>query len=168
MKKVLLFAVIAMFLMVPMSFAKTAISDSDLDAVTAQEGVVIMLDNVAVSNVSIGVQSWGDKDGFGTTYNATPGWVGAIITMSGTVVSLSGEMTIDVGTNAAASPAGAIRIGLPTVQIGSASDHLNITQEIRLGGEKTLSVASTYGVLGTAYMGDVRATVTGAVLITNH
>jgi len=44
MKKVLLFLAIAMFMIVPMSFAKTAITEKDLGDVTAQEGVTINFD----------------------------------------------------------------------------------------------------------------------------
>ncbi|PKN52946.1 MAG: hypothetical protein CVU55_06925 [Deltaproteobacteria bacterium HGW-Deltaproteobacteria-13] len=173
MKKVLLFAVIAMFLMVPMSFAKTAITDRDLDSVTAQEGVVIVLDGVNVSNVSIAVQSWGDSDGFtdgsGNAYTHA-GWVGANITMSGQVVSLSGVMTIDVGvsTNATSPYPGGVYIGLPTVTIGGGGDPLNITQVVKVGGEQTLSNAAGAMTMGTAYMGGLTAQITGNLMITTH
>ena len=178
MKKVLLFAVIAMFLMVPMSFAKTAITDSDLDSVTAQEGVVIILDGVSVSDVNLTVQSWGDSDGFTNGVGAftNAGWVGAAITMDGDVVSLSGVMTIDVGTTT--DPAGitydgvayhgGVAIGLPTVQIGGGASPLNITQIVRVGAEKTLSTPTTFQTMGTAYMGGVQATITGDLMITTR
>jgi hypothetical protein len=63
MKKVLLFAIIAMFMMVPMSFAKAPITDSDLSSVTAQEGVTINFDCFTVGAITIAAQSWGDSDG---------------------------------------------------------------------------------------------------------
>ena len=75
MKKILALTVIALFVMMPFaSFAKTtAVSDSDLGAVTAQSGVSIDFSNLTISNVSISAQSWGDTDGFGTY--TSPGWV---------------------------------------------------------------------------------------------
>ena len=62
MKKVLLLAVVALFVMMPLaSFAMTAISDSDLNAITAQEGVSIYLNNITVSRLSM-VVSWGQSN----------------------------------------------------------------------------------------------------------
>ena len=85
--------------------------------------------------------------------------------MSGNVVSLGGTMTIDVGTNATTGTA--VKIGLPTVQIGSAgSNNLNITQVLKLAGDKTLTNGAS--VLGTAYMGNVTATITGGLVVRAH
>jgi len=163
MKKVLVLAIIALFVMVPFaSFAKTVVSDSDLAALTAQEGVTIELTGVNVSSVSLDVQSWGDSDGFSSYLSA--GFVGATITMAGTVVGLSGNMTIDVGTNATTGTA--VKIGLPTVTIGSTSNNLNITQIVKLAADKGLS--SSASTLGTAYMGNVQAQITGSLVIKAH
>ena len=158
MKKVLLFAVIAMFLMVPMSFAKTAITESDLASLTAQEGVTISFANLAISNVALAVQSWGDGDGF-SSYTAS-GWVGATIAMTGNVLALSGDMTIDVGTSGAVT---GVRIGLPTLNIGNST--FQVDQIVKLSTAKGLTGTQT---LGTSYMSGLRATVTGAVVITAH
>ena len=50
MKKVLLLTVIALFVMMPFaSFAKTALSDSDMSAITAQEGVSIYMNTIRKS-----------------------------------------------------------------------------------------------------------------------
>ena len=164
MKKVLVLAIIALFVMVPFaSFAKTAVSDSDLGAVTAQEGVTIEFNGLAISSVNIDVQSWGDADGFSSYLGA--GFVGAAINMTGNVVSLSGNMTIDVGTNAT-NGGTAVKIGLPTVGIG-AGNPLNITQVIKLASDKTLT-ASGVSTLGTMYMGGLTATVTGGLTIKAH
>jgi len=92
------------------SFAKTAISESELSELTAQEGVTINFTGLAISNVALAVQSWGDADGF-AGYTSS-GWVGAAITMTGDVVALSGSMTIDVGSSGTLT---AVRIGLPSV-----------------------------------------------------
>jgi hypothetical protein len=57
MKKILVLAVIAIFVMMPFAtFAKTAMSDNDMASVTAKEGVTITLSG---SGVSIGSQNWG-------------------------------------------------------------------------------------------------------------
>jgi hypothetical protein len=159
MKKVLLLTVIALFVMMPFaSFAKTAISESELSELTAQEGVTISFANLAISNVQLAVQSWGDSDGF--TGYLSSGWVGASISMTGDVIALSGSMTIDVGSSGAVT---AVRIGLPNVTIGSTG--FQVDQVVKLANTKTLSAGQ---VLGTAYMSGLTATVTGAVTITAH
>lgn len=158
MKKVLLFAVIAMFLMVPMSFAKTAISESDLAAVTAQEGVTINFDCFTVGAISIAVQSWGDSDGCSDCGDYTnAGWVGATIDMSDDFVTLTGDMTIDVGTSGTQT---ALIIGLPTLNLAG-----SMTQVVKLGTAADLSGAA---VMGTAYMSGLSVSPTGQLIIHAH
>ncbi|HOG89697.1 MAG TPA: hypothetical protein PLV50_04110 [Smithella sp.] len=159
MKKVLLFAVLAMFLMVPMSFAKTAITESDLAAVTAQEGVTINFDCFTVGAISIDVQSWGDSDGCTTCGGFTStGWVGAEIDMSSDFVTISGDMTIDVGTNSGGVTA--LAIGLPTLNlVGS------MTQVVKLANNAQLTGGS---VLGTAYMSGLSVSPSGVLIIHAH
>lgn len=159
MKKVLLLTVIALFVMMPFaSFAKTAISESELSELTAQEGVTISFDGLSISNVQLAVQSWGDSDGF--TGYTNSGWVGAAISMTGDVVALSGSMTIDVGSSGAVT---AVRIGLPSVTVGNGT--FEVDQIVKLSTAKQLTGTQT---LGTAYMSGLTATVTGAVTITAH
>ena len=158
MKKVLLFAVLAMFLMVPMSFAKTAISESDLAAVTAQEGVTINFDCFTVGSISIAVQSWGDSNGCSTCGGYTAeGWVGAKIDMSDNFVTLTGDMTIDVGTSGTQT---ALIIGLPTLDLAG-----SMTQTVKLGTAANLSGAA---VMGTAYMEGLSVSPTGKLIIYAH
>ena len=158
MKKVLLFAVIAMFLMVPMSFAKTAISESDLAAVTAQEGVTINFDCFTVGAISIAAQSWGDSDGCTSCGGYTgEGWVGASIEMSTDFVNIKGNLTIDVGTSGTTT---ALVIGLPTLNLKG-----NMTQVVKLGTAANLSGAA---VLGTAYMSGLSVSPTGQLIIHAH
>ena len=158
MKKVLLFAVIAMFLMVPMSFAKTAISESDLAAVTAQEGVTINFDCFTVGAISIAAQSWGDSDGCTSCGGYTgEGWVGATIDMSTDFVGIKGNMTIDVGTSGTTT---ALVIGLPTLNLKG-----NMTQVVKLGTAANLSGAA---VLGTAYMSGLSVSPSGQLIIHAH
>ncbi|HNY49885.1 MAG TPA: hypothetical protein PKI91_04915 [Smithella sp.] len=154
-----MFAVLAMFLMVPMSFAKTAITESDLAAVTAQEGVTINFDCFTVGAISIDVQSWGDSDGCTTCGGFTStGWVGAEIDMSSDFVTISGDMTIDVGTNSGGVTA--LAIGLPTLNlVGS------MTQVVKLANNAQLTGGS---VLGTAYMSGLSVSPSGVLIIHAH
>lgn len=159
MKRILLLTVIAVFVMMPFaSFAKTAISDSELAAVTAQDGVDILFNGVSVTGVNINCSSWGDTDGF-TGYSAA-GYVGAAITMDGQVVSFpSGQhLTIEVGSNATNGTA--VSIGLPQIYIGT----MNVTQTLKLDTTKTLDSASNK-TLGIAYMGGLTATVGGGSVV---
>jgi hypothetical protein len=159
MKKVLLFAVLAMFLMVPMSFAKTAISESDLAAVTAQEGVTINFDCFTVGSISIDVQSWGDSDGCaGCGGYSAAGWVGATIDMSTDFVGIEGNLTIDVGTSGTQT---ALVIGLPTLNLAG-----SMTQVVKLSSDPDLDVNS--GVLGTAYMSGLSVSPSGKLIIHAH
>lgn len=163
MKKVLLFAVIAMFLMVPMSFAKQAISDSDLAGVTAQEGVTINFDGFAIENIQIDYQGWGDSDGFGATYTDA-GWVGASIatTSAGDFVSLSGDLTIDVGNDGAGTTA--LQIGLPGVSVDGA-----MTQVVWLAADNAgVPDTANLEVMGTAYMSGITLDTSGVLVITAH
>lgn len=161
MKKILLLTVIAVFLMVPVAFARTAISDSELAAVTAQDGVDILFTNVSVSDVTIDCSSWGDTDGFTGYDNA--GYVGAAIDMDGDLVTFpTGQhLTIDVGTNG--SNVTAVKVGLPQIVIGS----VNITSTLKLAEDKTLITSPQQ--LGIAYIGGLSATVGGgSVVITAY
>ena len=158
MKKVLLFTVLAMFLMVPMSFAKTAISESDLATVTAQEGVTINFDCFTVGAISIDVQSWGDADGCATCGGYTAaGWVGATIDMSTDFVNIEGNLTIDVGTSGTQT---ALIIGLPTLNLAG-----SMTQVVKLGSTPELSGAA---VMGTAYMSGLSVSPSGQLIIHAH
>ena len=145
--------------MVPMSFAKTAITESDLAAVTAQEGVTINFDCFTVGAISIDVQSWGDSDGCTTCGGFTStGWVGAEIDMSSDFVTISGDMTIDVGTNSGGVTA--LAIGLPTLNlVGS------MTQVVKLANNAQLTSGS---VLGTAYMSGLSVSPSGVLIIHAH
>lgn len=159
MKKVLLFVVIAMFLMVPMSFAKTAITEQDLGNVTAQEGVTINFDCFTVGAITIEVQSWGDSDGCASCGGYTgSGWVGASVNMSTDFVTLAGDLTIDVGTSGTQT---ALLIGLPTLNLAG-----SITQVVKLSNSPDLS--TNVGVLGTSYMSGLSVNPTGYLVIHAH
>jgi hypothetical protein len=157
MKKVLLLAVLAVFVMVPFtSFAKSAISEGDLAAITAQEGVTINFNSFTVGAITIDVQSWGDGNGFGTY--TTAGWVGASIALSSDFVTITGDLTIDVGTSGSVT---ALGIGLPTLNLAG-----SMTQVVTLAASADL--ATNPGVLGTAYMSGLSVHPTGTLIITAH
>ena len=154
MKKVLLLAVLAMFVMVPFtSFAKSAITDSDLQAITAQEGVTVDMSGLTV-NVSMDAQAWGDGDGFGATYTDA-GWVG-VTDVTIPTIGFSGDLTIDVGTDAGTT---AIQIGLPSLSLTG-----DLYQTVALGDSETTLTQ----VLGTAYMNNLSVTTAGSLVITAH
>jgi len=159
MKKVLLFVLLAMFLVVPMSFAKTAITEQDLSDVTAQEGVTINFDCFTLGAITIQVQSWGDADGCATCGGyTTAGWVGASITMSSDFVKLSGNMTIDVGTSGTRT---ALIIGLPGLTLAG-----SINQVVKLASNNQLT--TNPGTLGTSFMSGISVSPTGYLMIFAH
>jgi hypothetical protein len=159
MKKVLLFVAIAMFMIVPMSFAKTAISEKDLGDVTAQEGVTINFDCFTVGAISIAVQSWGDSDGCsGCGGYTSTGWVGASVTMSSNFVNIAGNMTIDVGSSGTRT---ALIVGLPTLNLAG-----SMTQVVKLSSAPGL--ATNAGTLGTSYISGLSVTPSGYLVIYAH
>ncbi|MFZ3105565.1 MAG: hypothetical protein WA096_12795 [Smithella sp.] len=164
MKKILLLTVIALFVMMPLaSFAKTAISDSELGAVTAQTGVTIAFTDFSVSLNGTSLTayptiSWGDSNGFGI-YNA-PGYVGAQISeLSANAVKISGAMTIDVGTNAGVT---AIGITLPTISLAG-----NLEMAVKLAGDRAFTGANN-GTLGTAFISGLSVVPSGSLAIYAH
>jgi hypothetical protein len=196
MKKVLLLAVVALFVMMPLaSFAMTTISDSDLNAITAQEGVSIYLNNLSVTtNLNNFALSWGQATvpttltgGAGTFTNG--GYFGAIIsTPTNFAIGVNGLMTIDVGINlttlgtsfvSSKSGYGGIAIGLNDMKVDFSG--LNMSMVVRAGAEQTLQASSTNGAspsspvatyltLGTAYVGigSLNTTINGQVVISTH
>jgi len=166
MKKFLVLAVIAAFVMMPLaSFARTAISDSDLDTVTAQQGVSIEFNNLSVSGVTLNTQSWGDTDGFSGATGA--GYYGqANISLSGNVVALTGGFNMDIGTTGIGTNAVTkVMIGLPTITIGGVGG-LNVDSIYKLDSIKTLD--SNVQALGVSYMNGLRATIAGGLTIYAH
>ncbi|HUN54447.1 MAG TPA: DUF6160 family protein [Smithella sp.] len=172
MKKVLLLAVVALFVMMPFaSFAMTTISDSDMSTITAQEGVSIYLDNISLTGMSM-TASWGQANISGTAGlpgSNSPitnfgfdqgGFVGADVTVGN--ISVNGLLTIDVGTNNltttgtwGSSASGAV--GLPGgIQLGLSNIKLSVgamQMIIKVGSEETLKGTTTVTVYGTAFPG---------------
>jgi len=86
------------------SFAMTTISDSDLNAITAQEGVSIYLNNITLSGINA-TMSWGQSNISSLTGSPIVGFafdqggfVGAVVSTTGNI-TVNGLLTIDVGVN---------------------------------------------------------------------
>jgi len=174
MKKVLWLTVISLFVMMASSsFARTPISDSDLGAVTAQEGVSIYWNNVTTSAFSF-TASWGQSNLSSITGSPIAnfafdkgGWAGVDVMFGDT--SINGLLTIDVGVNnstttAASGIPGGVELGLKDIAIKMGS----IQAIVKNGAEKTLSVPTATMTLGTYYLTSVYATINGQVIISTH
>jgi hypothetical protein len=103
MKKVLvcLFAAALMLLPMGAGAALQSVEDSDLAALTGQAGVDLA---ISAPQIALNLQSitWGDPDGFGTTYTA-PGFINHAIPPIAMHVGVSDfTLSIDTGTNPAA------------------------------------------------------------------
>jgi len=159
MKKILLLTVIAVFVMMPFaSFAKTAISDSELSALSAQAGVTIDFSQFNLGDIQVSTQSWGDANGFTAGTYTTAGFVGASLSLSTNAISLTGTMDIDVGTSGTRP---ALGIKLPGISIGGSVD-----QTVKLASDKTLT--SNVGTLGTSYMAGITFSPSGTIIIYAH
>lgn len=156
MKKILLLTVIAVFVMMPFaSFAKTAITDSELGAVTAQTGVTIDFTGFNLGTITIDTISWGDT-GFGT-YTGE-GWVGASVNISDNAIQISDQLDIDVGTNAGIT---AVGIKLPTITVSG-----TIEAVVTLAADKTL--VTNAGTLGTVFISGLNVNPSGTLAIYAH
>lgn len=101
------------------SFSKIAITDEELDAVSAEAGVSIVFTNVTVGGVTkLSSISWGDPTGF--TGYTSPGYFGfENFTITGNLAEISsGTMNIDVGSSGTTTR---VNMMLPTVTLGGAA-----------------------------------------------
>ena len=158
-KKFTSLIVLLVMMMLPLvSFAKVAISERDLNDITAQEGVTINFGCFTLGAITVAVSSWGDSDGCSACggYGAA-GWVGASVTMSSNFIGISGNMTIDVGTSGSRT---ALIIGLPGLSLAG-----SMTQVVKLGSVANLAGGS---VLGTSYMSGVQVSPSGYLVIFAH
>jgi PPE-repeat protein len=160
MKKLLTLTIAALFMaMSGTSPAKEPICDSDLAAMTAEAGVTINLDDFSTGSLSIGVTSWGDGDGLATAGYGSAGYVGMTgLGMTGDVASFSGDMKVDVGSNATQTR---VNIALPTLTLGST----NVSSVMKIGAAQNLSGAKT---MGTLDMVGLRAEITGSMQVYAH
>lgn len=143
MKKLFILAIAFLLAMLPFaSFTREVINDSDLDEVTAEEGVSIGFNNFSLGGSAANgtFTMLGESQGYssGGLYTS-PGYTGASnITVSGNIVQIAGNMTFDVGTSGASTR---VMIILPTITLGTAdikgvmrtSSAVNLTAGKKLG-----------------------------------
>lgn len=159
MKKLLMLTIAALLVMVSLpSLAKVVISDEDLNKVTAEEGVSVQFVNMTVGGTSIDELSWGDGNGFGSTYTSA-GFVGAKnVVITGDLTVISGTANIDVGSSGSQTR---VALSLPTVTLGT----MNVDTVMKLSGSQDLSGGKELGIL------DLRgfsSSVTGTVEVFAH
>lgn len=157
MKKILVLAVISLFLMIPpVSFAKIAISDSDLAAITGQISVSVDMSKLKplknISNLSI---IWDDVDGF--SGYTDPGYFGTTdFTVSGTTTKFgSGDnafTTVDITFQNGLT---VVKANTPEIIIGGTSG-MNLSATFQLGANSKLVGAKT---LGSLYIGGIIANI---------
>jgi hypothetical protein len=156
----LLIVLLVMMMLPLVSFAKVAISEKDLNDITAQEGVTINFGCFTLGAITIAVSSWGDSDGCSTCGGySSAGWIGASISMSSNFVGISGNMTIDVGSSGTRT---ALIIGLPGLSLAG-----SMSQVVELASNNQLT-ANPNGVLGTSYMSGVQVSPSGYLVIFAH
>lgn len=166
MKKILILAVIAIFVMMPLaSFAKNVISDSDLASITAQDSISIDVSGLKLRYVSNLKTVWDDADGF--TGYTDPGYLGTTdITITNNIMSFgsgaNGIVTLDVSyTNGVA----VTRIETPQIIIGG-TDGMIVNATMKSGTDNTLTGAQTFGSI---HMGGVKVDIPPGVLtVTAH
>lgn len=144
MKRKWIMAIAFIFIMVHFAaFGKTVISDEELEGVTAEEGVSVDLTQLTVRTTAVlGTTSWGDGDGYGSTYTSA-GFMGVTGTaMSGNFATFGGSANIDVGTQAGQT---SLILQMPTVTLGA----MNAETTMKLGTGMSLSGTQEMGRLNT-------------------
>lgn len=144
MKRKLIMAMAFIIIMAPFAaFGKTAISDQELDDVTAEEGVSVDLSRLTVrTTAAVGTTSWGDGNGYGSTYTSA-GFMGTTdTTMSGDYATFGGSANIDVGTQAGQT---SLILQMPTITLGA----MNVDTTMKLGTAMSLSGTQELGRLNT-------------------
>lgn len=180
MKKIFTAAIIFIFLVsLPfLSYAKTAISDSELNALTAEAGVTLdfgrgtnTYDNatIHVTNFSPTLFSLGDDNGITPGSYTGAGWLGmsGISTGSAANIALFGSMDIDVGSSGTATK---LQIVLPRTLISTAKTDATM----KLSSGKQLTDNQILGTLYTnnlnlflnPYIGDQE--YYGVITVSNH
>lgn len=157
MKKILVLAVISIFLMIPRaSFAKIAISDNDLAAITGQATVTIdMSKRWALPNLTNLSIIWEDEDGFSGYEN--PGYFGTTdFTITGETTGFGkgedGLLTLDITFDNGVT---VIKTKTPEIIIGG-TNGMNIDMTLKVGSDNTLSGTQRFGHL---YVGGIKATM---------
>lgn len=160
MKRKLIMVIAFIIIMTPFAvFGKTAISDMELDEVTAEDGVSIDLSVMTFKTIkTTATMSWGDGNGYGSTYTSA-GFVGATDintedTVGSTFAKFSGSPTqIDVGSSATETR---LTIQPQDITIGP----LIVDETLKVGPAASLSAASGAKELGRINMQDYTAKIT--------
>jgi hypothetical protein len=179
MKKILLLALIAVFVTIPFgSFAQTAISDRDMSAIFAQEGSIIAISRsgsitITLNDFTVKSQSWGvisSTDGLDFWSPGRPGYhpkytgdsyIGyADFNVTGGLVKSSGTMIIDVTYNPAVLSNCQVIATLNSVHIDAGA--LGYDFKIKLGTDPTLAGNQT---LGHVYMSGPVYTMSGTATV---
>jgi hypothetical protein len=159
MKKISILVITALLVISPLAlFAKTAISDNDLEDVTAETGVSITFNNVTVVGpIGLTAASWGDSDGF-TNYSSA-GYAGMNgVSLTGNLTTLSNAAVIDVGTSGAITR---VNIVMPTITLGT----MNVDATMKLSGSKDLTGGN---ILGVVAMRGFSTQAIGAIQVFAH
>ena len=123
MKRFLTLAVMTLFMAMSAALvAQTVITDEELNAITAEEGVSIDFSQMRVGGTTtLTALSWGDTSGFTPGYN-TAGYFGfRNISITGYLADIpSGTMTLDMGTSSGSGETKMFFV-LPTVTLGTAN-----------------------------------------------
>jgi hypothetical protein len=143
MKRPLMLTIVVLFVMLPLAaFAKSIITDKDLEAVTAEAGVTITFTNVSVGgSTALSSMAWGDPSGFtgytGTGYFGMSNW-----TVTGNLAEISSStMLIDVGTSGTTTK---IQMVLPTINIGGSSG-VNMLTYLKTAYDGSLTANAAVG-----------------------
>jgi len=175
MKKIVACLTVTLFLvMIPiMSSAKKPLTENEMDATTAQEGVSINFGGTAytTSHFVVGfdppdVQSWGEADGCSTCSGdyTSSGWVGVRdMTMDAAAnIVFYNTMTIDVGTSGGVTKT--------IVNPGSILVHpVGMNATMALGTDPTLSGSQVLGrVYNDKFAVAINPLGTGYMRIGNH
>jgi hypothetical protein len=158
MKKTAILIMILAFVMMPaVLLAKSAISDSEMDAVTGEAGVSIAFTNVTMTGTQITSLSFGDSDGF--TGYTTAGYLGiSNVSITGTTANINGTANIDIGTNGSSTR---LNMFLPNLTLGPA----NVTAYMKL--DSSPNMTTTTRLLDLSLQG-FTTTLNGTVTVFAH
>lgn len=181
MKKLVL---VTILMLVPFTaFALDTMTDSALDKLTAQEGVTITFDDVAIHQTSSDM-AWSDADGADPA-NSSAGSI--FIGQTGTTdTTIRGSLTIDVATATAAidfthvnnaDPANPVTVTDATIATGTSFVKIGLPDISQSATAKTMTIClkptaatanTATNTLGTLYQNAGSSSVSGDIYIYAH
>ncbi|HON60063.1 MAG TPA: hypothetical protein P5040_05440 [Smithella sp.] len=158
MKKTAILIVLLALVMMPTAlWAKSLISDSEMDLLTGEAGVSIAFTNVTMTGTQISSLSLGDSDGF--TGYTTAGYLGiSNVSITGTTANINGTANIDIGTSGTSTR---LNMLLPNITLGTA----NVTAYMKLDSNSNLT--TTTRLLDLSLQG-FTTTLNGTVTVFAH